>query len=88
MAKKLNWKIEIDSEVHTVSLEYSMFTGKAIVEINGDRFDISTGLLKLRGTSQVFRLGESQAILDFPKKGKPDVIVNGICQHSGKEYNS
>ena len=87
MAKKLYWQIEIDGEEHRVSLEYSMIFGKAIVEINGDKFDISTGLFKLRGSSQVFRLGETQAILDFKKKGKPDVIVDGVSQKSKKAYD-
>ena len=77
MAKRLNWQINIDDEEHKVSLEYGMLFGKAIIEIDGDKFDISTGLFKLRGTSQVFRLGESQAIIDFPKKGAPAVIVDG-----------
>ena len=87
MSKKLEWKINVDEELHRVTLEYSMFTGKAIVNIDGDEFDISTGLMKLRGTSQIFKLGDKQAILDFPKKGSPDVVVDGICLNSGKEYN-
>lgn len=87
MSKKLEWNINVDEEMHKVTLEYSMFTGKAIVNIDGDEFDISTGLMKLRGTSQIFKLGDKQAILDFPKKGRPDVVVDGICIHSGKEYN-
>lgn len=87
MSKKLEWEINVDEEMHKVALEYSMLTGKAIVNIDGDEFDISTGLMKLRGTSQVFRLGEKQAILDFPKKGKPDVVIDGVYLHSGKEYN-
>ncbi len=88
MAKKLTWKIEVDGEEHTVSLKYSMLFGKAIVNIDGDEFDISTSAFKLRGTSQIFRLGEKQAILDFPKKGAPDVVVDGICLNSGCEYRS
>ena len=87
MAKKLEWKIDVEGEEHKVALDYCMLTGKAIVEIDGDKFDISTGFFKLRGTSQVFRLGESQAILDFPKKGKPDVIFDGVYLGSGKQYN-
>ena len=87
MAKKLVWKIDTDGEGHEVSLEYSMLIGKAIINIDGDSFDISTGFLRLRGTSQVFRLGESPAILDFPKKGKPDVIFDGVYLGSGKQYN-
>ena len=87
MAKKLEWEIEVEGEVHKVTLDYSMLTGQAIVKIDGYSFDISAGFLKLRGTSQVFRLGESQAILDFPKKGSPDIVFNGVYLHSGKQYN-
>lgn len=84
---KLEWNIEVEGENHKVTLEYMMLLGKAIVEIDGDRFDISTGPFKLRGSSQVFRLGETQAILDFPKKGKPDIIYDGVYLNSGKSYN-
>ena len=87
MAKKLEWKIDVEGEEHKVSLEYGMLMGKAIVEIDGDKFDISPGFMKLRGTSQVFKLGDKQAILDFPKKGKPDVVVDGVYLNSGKNYN-
>ena len=93
MAKKYDWKyteevtlepedgIEGEAESktveHTVSLICSMLSGKAIVTIDGDEFDISVGFMKLRGTNQVFRLGETAAVLDFPKKGEPRVIVDG-----------
>ena len=87
MAKKLEWEIDVEGEIHKVSLEYCMLFGKAIVNIDGDSFDISTGLFKLRGTSQVFRLGESQAMLEFPKKGKPDIMFDGRYVGSGKPYN-
>ena len=84
MSKKRDWNINVDGEEHKVSLEYAMLWGKAIVEIDGDRFDISTGPFKLRGTSQMFKLGESAAILDFPQKGVPDIIVDGVSQNSLK----
>lgn len=93
MAKKYEWKYteEVTEELeegqtgepetktveHTVELVCSMLTGKAIVTIDGDEFDISVGFMKLRGTNQMFRLGESAALLDFPKKGDPRVIVDG-----------
>ena len=89
MAKKINWEYsepELDFETgeetgniltHTISLCYSYVSGKAIVTIDGTEFDISTRPLGLRGTSQVFRLGDTPAILDFPKKGDPAVIVDG-----------
>ena len=77
MAKRLEWKTEIEGEEYSVSLVYAMTFGKAIVTIDGDEFDISTGFMKLRGTSQVFKLGDMQAVLDFPKKGRPSVILDG-----------
>ena len=93
MAKKYEWKYteevtvepeeaeagepEVKTVEHTVSLVCSMLTGKAIVTIDGDEFDISVGFMKLKGTNQMFRLGESAALLDFPKKGDPRVIVDG-----------
>lgn len=84
MAKKLDWKVTLDDGEHNVSLIYSMLTGKAIVTIDGDRFDISEGFMKLRGTEQVFKLGEDAAILDFPKKGEPEIYINGVGVRSGK----
>ncbi|MBO5415815.1 MAG: hypothetical protein J6A83_04220 [Clostridia bacterium] len=84
MAKKLNWDIALEDGEHKVSLTYSMLTGKAIVTIDGDEFDISVGFMKLRGTEQVFKLGDEAAILDFPKKGEPEVYIDGVGIHSGK----
>ena len=62
---------------HTVSLRFSNLTGKAKITIDGYKFDISTRPLGLRGTSQMFRLGEQAALLDFPKKGSPRILVDG-----------
>ena len=85
MAKKIDFDIKLEDGEHKVSLVYSYLTGKAIVTIDGDEFDISTGFMKLRGTNQVFKLGEDAAILDFPKSGKPDVIINGVGVNASKE---
>ena len=74
---KLVWKIAEEGKDHEVSLDYSMVLGKAIIKIDGDSFDISTGPFRLRGTSQVFRLGESQAIINFPSRGKPTIVFDG-----------
>ena len=74
--------------LHKVSLRCSMLTGKAIVTIDGTEFDISTRPLSLRGTSQVFRLGELPAILDVPKKGEPDIVIDNVCVRSGKPYGA
>ena len=84
MSKRLNWDIKLEESEHKVSLVYSMLTGKAVVTIDGDEFDISVGFLKLRGTSQVFRLGDEAALLDFPKKGIPEVYIDGVGVNSGK----
>ena len=78
LEQTINEETEEAMEVsHTVTLRCSFFSGKAIVTIDGTEFDISTRPLGLRGTSQVFRLGDVAAMLDFPKKGEPGVIVDG-----------
>ena len=66
----------------------SYLTGKAIITIDGDEFNISTRPFGLKGTNQVFRLGEMAAIIDFPKKGEPDIVIDGKYVRSGKNYNS
>ncbi len=76
MAKKYTWEVEETLEEggtasHTVTLCCSMISGKAKVSIDGDEYDISTKPFALRGTEQVFRLGEAPAVLTFPKKGQP-----------------
>ena len=84
MAKKIIWEIERE-EKHTVELEYGMISGKAIVTIDEDRFDISVKPFRLRGSNQIFKLGEEMAILDFPQKGAPQVIVGGEAQSPKKK---
>lgn len=82
MAKRYVWTINDALEdgtavTHSVELECSYLTGKAIVVIDGDSYDISVKPFSLRGTNQLFRLGELPAMLDFPKKGEPTVTVDG-----------
>ncbi len=85
----INEETEESAEVlHRVSLRCSMLTGKAIVTIDGTEFDISVRPFSLRGTNQVFRLGEIPAILDFPKKGDPDIVIGNVCIRSGKPYGA
>lgn len=96
--KQYTWEIkentvneETEEEVevlHSVSLRCSMITGKAIVTIDGTDFDISVRPFALRGTNQMFRLGEIPAILDFPKKGDPDIVIDNVCVRSGKPYGA
>ncbi len=81
MAKKYTWtlnEVREDGEniEHTVTLVASNITGRAVVTIDGDEYDISSKPFSLRGTSQIFRLGEAPAVLEFPKKGKPNVKLN------------
>ena len=82
MAKNFKWVISgVDEEdmekLHTVTLSCSNFTGKAIVTIDGDEYDISVKPFGLKGTNQMFRIGEAPAVLEFPKKGEPTVTVEG-----------
>lgn len=81
---KYNWSIkeivqdEENNEkevMHSVSLSCSFVTGRAIITIDGDEYNISVKPFKLRGTSQMFRLGEMPAVIDFPKSGKPTVKI-------------
>ena len=82
MAKKYTWKITEPTEngdavEHTILLTCSFITGKTLISIDGDEYDISVKPFSLRGTSQVFRLGEEAAVIEFPKKGEPRVLVEG-----------
>ncbi len=81
MAKKYNWKYTEHTEggecvEHEISLFCSALTGKAIITIDGDEYDISVKPFSLRGTSQLFRLGEQAAVVEFPKRGAPTVSVD------------
>ena len=85
----VNEETEEEMELlHKVSLRCSMLTGKAIVTIDGTEFDISVRPFSLRGTNQMFRLGEIPAILDFPKKGEPDIVIDNVCVRTGKPYSA
>lgn len=100
MAKKYTWEIkepEWDEEkdeptgneiTHKVSLVCSMITGKAVITIDGDEFDISGKPFSLRGTNQMFRLGSMAAIIDFPKMGEPDIVIDGKYVRSGEPYGA
>lgn len=82
MAKKYLWEIKEATDegsevIHTISLVCSKLTGKCVITIDGDEYDISVKPLSLGGTSQVFRLGEMAALIDFPKKGAPRVVIDG-----------
>ena len=98
MAKTYTWNInepELDSESgeetgkvieHTVTLKCSMLTGKAVITIDGEQFDISAKPFGLKGTNQMFRLGELPALLDFPKKGDPDIVIDNVYVRTGLPY--
>ena len=62
---------------HTVSLVCSNLSGKAIITIDNDEYDISARPFSLAGTNQMFRLGEMAAVIDFPKKGSPAIVIDG-----------
>ena len=90
MAKKYTWEYsepETDMETgeetgntitHTISLTCSYFSGKAIVTIDGTEFDISEKPFSLKGTEQVFRLGDSAALLRFEKDAPTITVDNEI----------
>lgn len=96
--KQYNWEIkentvneETEEQIevlHKVSLRCSMLSGKARITIDGTEFDIGTRPLALRGTNQVFRLGDMAAVIDFPKKGEPAIILDGQRLSSGAFYEA
>ena len=87
MAKNLFWEYnepETDIETgeltgntltHTISRSYSYLSGKALVTIDGSEFNISERPFALKGTEQMFRLGDSAALLRF-EAGEPTVTVD------------
>ena len=84
MAKLYTWKIHEPAEeegaediLHTVTLRCSMLTGRAIITIDGTEFNISAKPFSLRGTNQMFRLGEMAALLDFPQSGEVRILIDG-----------
>ena len=96
--KQYSWEIKEDTVneeteeqievVHQVSLRCSMLSGKALITIDGTEFNIGTRPFALRGSNQVFRLGEMAATIDFPKKGEPVIILDGARLESGKRYDA
>ncbi len=88
MAKKYYWEIEeaeCDMESgeptgntlkHKVELVCSNLTGRAVITINGTKFDISEKPFSLRGTQQMFRLGDMPAQISFNKKGAPTITAD------------
>jgi hypothetical protein len=98
MSKKYTWEIDeqvinVETEkeetvTHKVALVCSNLTGKAVITIDGDEFDISVRPFGLKGTNQVFRLGDMAAIIDFPKSGDPDIVINGKYVRSGEDYKA
>jgi hypothetical protein len=90
MAKKYTWEYsepETDMETgeetgnmltHTISLTCSYLSGKAIVTIDGTEFDISEKPFSLKGTEQVFRLGDSAAVLRFEKDAPTITVDNEV----------
>ena len=94
MAKEYTWNIKentvseetgVEMEVEDlVALGYSKLTGKATVTIDGMSFPLT----HTKGTTQTFRLGDMAAMMDFPKWGDPDVVVDGVYVRSGKPYGA
>ena len=78
----------VNANGYEASLVCSYLTGKAVITIDDSEFDISTRPFGLKGTNQMFRLGDMAAIIDFPKSGEPDIIIDGNYVRTGKEYNT
>lgn len=88
MAKKYYWEIpenETDIETgeetgnvitHKIELTCSNLTGKVIITIDGDSFNISEKPFSIKKMEQMFRLGEMPAMISFDKKGVPFIKID------------
>lgn len=88
MAKKYYWDIpenETDIETgeetgnvitHKIELTCSNITGKVIITIDGDSFNISEKPFSVKKMEQMFRLGEMPAMISFDKKGVPFIKID------------
>ena len=88
MAKKYYWEIpenETDIETgeetgniitHKIELTCSNLTGKVIINIDGDSFNISEKPFSIKKMEQMFRLGEMPAMISFDKKGVPFIKID------------
>ena len=80
MARITTWKITTETADHTVTYSLNKFTGKMIVTLDGEAFDLSAGFLSLKAARrEPFRIvdeeGEAeQAILVVDKKGRASLI--------------
>ena len=88
MAKKYYWEIpenETDIETgeetgniitHKIELTCSNLTGKVVITIDGDSFNISEKPFSIKKMEQMFRLGEMPALISFDKKGVPIIRID------------
>ena len=96
MSKKYYWEIEeeeTDMEsgeptgnvlTHKVELVCSNLTGKAIITINGTKFNISEKPFSLKGTQQMFKLGGMPAMLSFERKSAPTITADNKVYQAKK----
>ncbi len=86
--KKYEWNPVVDGEVHKVTLCFSRLSGRTIVTIDGNEFNISHApFYYLKERREIFRLAEEkQAILVIPRVGAPDIVVDRKFVGSGKAY--
>ncbi len=86
--KKYEWTTEVDGEIHTVRLSFSRLTGKTLVAIDGEDFNISHApFYYMKERREIFKISdEKQAILVIPRIGAPDIVVDRRFVGSGKQY--
>ena len=76
MAKLQKWSVDIEGETHTVEFKKRTLFSKARITIDGMTFPLFS--VKLFSAHQeVFKLGDTRAILEISKKGKASIIIDG-----------
>ncbi len=89
MMKSYEWSPAFDGQEHRIELTLNRMWGKGSIMIDDSTFPIRILPFYIpRKVTQIFRLGEKQAILVIPSFGQPDIVIDRKYVGSGKDYVS
>ena len=75
--KELAEALGIDRSRSSRTLRLAMLSPRVVHRIVTNDIPSTLTAMRLRGSNQMFKLGDDMAVLDFPKKGAPQVILQG-----------
>lgn len=75
---KQQWSVTEDEIVHSVVYTCRPLIGKITVSIDGETFDLKSKFLFIGlARREMFRVGDTQALLVVGKSGKAQVLIKG-----------